>query len=168
MSGEGPPPLRVEVLGPLRLTVAGRAVDVPGVKRRALLALLALAEGRTVTVDRLVDTLWPGGVPDSGRQALHSLVFRLRGHLGASAARLQTPPEGYRLGLSNDELDLSEARAFLAAARASADDPERAYGLLRRASSFGGERCWPTCSTSSRSRRPSRSAPSCAGTSPTR
>ena len=34
--------LRVDVLGPLRLLVDGDPVDVPGERRRALLALLAL------------------------------------------------------------------------------------------------------------------------------
>ena len=86
------PPVRVEVLGPLRLVVDGAPVDVPGPKRRAVLALLALAEGRTVPVDHLVDALWPSEAPESGRQALHTHVSRLRGHLGPAAARLQTAP----------------------------------------------------------------------------
>ncbi|MDQ4103976.1 MAG: winged helix-turn-helix domain-containing protein, partial [Actinomycetota bacterium] len=70
------PSVRVDLLGPLRLVVDGVAVDVRGPKRRAVLALLALAEGRAVTVDHLVDALWPSEVPESGRQALHSHVSR--------------------------------------------------------------------------------------------
>ena len=42
-----------------------------GTKRRAVLALLALAEGRTVTVDHLTEALWPSEPPESARQALH-------------------------------------------------------------------------------------------------
>jgi DNA-binding SARP family transcriptional activator len=49
--------VRVEVLGPLRLTVDGAPIEVPGPKQCAVLALLALAEGRIVTVDRLVNAL---------------------------------------------------------------------------------------------------------------
>ena len=49
----------VGVLGPLALRVAGTEVPVPGTRRRTLLATLALARGRVVGVDRLVDTLWP-------------------------------------------------------------------------------------------------------------
>ena len=49
--------VRVEVLGPLRLVVDGAVVDVPGPKRRAVLALLALATGRTGPVDTLGDAL---------------------------------------------------------------------------------------------------------------
>nr|MDT0666201.1 winged helix-turn-helix domain-containing protein [Micromonospora sp. DSM 115978] len=87
----------MEVLGPLRLVVDDTPVDVRGTKRRAVLALLALADGRTVTVDHLLDALWPAEIPDSGRQALHSHVFRLRVQLAAAAARLQTHQDGYRL-----------------------------------------------------------------------
>ena len=36
------PPMRVDVLGPLRLTVGNEVVDAPGPKRGALLALLAM------------------------------------------------------------------------------------------------------------------------------
>ncbi|MFC5947760.1 BTAD domain-containing putative transcriptional regulator [Pseudonocardia lutea] len=124
--------VRVEVLGPLRLLVDGAPVEVPGPKRRAALALLALAEGRTVPVDRLVDALWSGGVPDSGRQALHTHVSRLRTLLGPAAERLRTRQDGYRLELATDELDLAEARALLARARVTAD-PAATLPLLRRA-----------------------------------
>jgi predicted ATPase/DNA-binding SARP family transcriptional activator len=127
-------PVRVEVFGPLRLVVDGVAVDVPGPKRRAVLALLALAEGRTVTVDHLVDVLWPSEVPESGRRALHSHVFRLRGHLAAAAARLQTLHDGYRLDLGTDDLDLAQARTLLATARTGIQrDPAGAFALLRQA-----------------------------------
>ncbi|MEX5716915.1 BTAD domain-containing putative transcriptional regulator [Geodermatophilus maliterrae] len=133
MAGGGGPRVRVEVLGPLRLLVGGEAVDVRGPKRRAVLALLAVAEGRVVPVDHLVDALWPAEVPESGRQALHSHVSRLRAHLGPAAVRLETWQEGYRLALGQDELDLAEARALLAAAReGGAREPAAAYTLLRR------------------------------------
>ena len=128
------PRMRVEVLGPLRLVVDGVAVEVPGPKRRAVLALLALAEGRTVPVDRLVDALWPTEMPDSARQALHTHVSRLRGHLGGAAARLQTRQEGYRLDLDPVDLDVTQARALLATARTRAQrDPAGALPLLREA-----------------------------------
>ncbi|MFC4468419.1 BTAD domain-containing putative transcriptional regulator [Streptomyces xiangluensis] len=128
------PLVRVEVLGPLRLLVGGAPVDVPGPKRRAVLALLALAEGRTVTVDHLMDALWPSEVPESGRQALHNQVSRLRGHLGPAVARLETRQDGYRLALGRDELDVAQARALLATARTTEQrDPAGAFALLQEA-----------------------------------
>ncbi len=128
------PQVRVDLLGPLRVVVDGVTVDVRGPKRRAVLALLALAEGRAVTVDHLVDALWPSEIPESGRQALHSHVSRLRGHLGPAAARLETLASGYRLVLGSEDLDVARARDLLAKARAIADrDQARACALLREA-----------------------------------
>jgi predicted ATPase/DNA-binding SARP family transcriptional activator len=126
--------VRVEVLGPLRLVVDGAAVDVPGPKRRAVLALLALAEGRTVTVDHLVDALWPSEMPESGRQALHTHVSRLRTCLGPAATRLQTRHDGYRLDLAAADLDVAQARALLTTARTrTQQNPAGALPLLQEA-----------------------------------
>jgi predicted ATPase/DNA-binding SARP family transcriptional activator len=131
---EPPTAVRVDVLGPLRLFINGAAVDVRGPKRRAVLALLALAEGRTVTADYLVDALWPAEPPESGRAALHSHVSRLRGHLGAAAGRLTATEGGYRLRLGTDELDAARARVLLTDGRGSArSDPARRVALLRAA-----------------------------------
>jgi predicted ATPase/DNA-binding SARP family transcriptional activator len=126
--------VRVDVLGPLQLVVDGVPVDVRGPKRRAVLALLALAEGRALPVDTLLDALWPTELPDSGRQALHSHVSRLRAQLGPAADRLTTLQDGYRLDLHPEELDLARARALLRTARAeAAADPAAAYARLGEA-----------------------------------
>ncbi|WP_084960503.1 BTAD domain-containing putative transcriptional regulator [Thermoactinospora rubra] len=133
-TGHAPPSVRVEALGPLRLVVDDAPVEVPGPKRRAVLALLALAEGRVVTVDDLVDALWPSEVPESGRQALHNHVSRLRAHLGPAAARLERRHDGYRLQLEPEDLDVTRARALLSGARTARQrDPAGALALLREA-----------------------------------
>jgi predicted ATPase/DNA-binding SARP family transcriptional activator len=106
--------VRIELLGPLRLVVGGTPVEVPGPRRRAVLALLAMAGGRVVSTDQLLDALWPGEPPDSGRRTLHSHVSRLRGHLGPAAGRLVRDGTGYRLDLGAGELDVAEARAAAA------------------------------------------------------
>ncbi|GAA4928507.1 putative ATPase [Actinomycetospora succinea] len=123
----------VDVLGPLRLAVDGAAVDVRGPKRRAVLALLGLAEGRTVTVEQLVDALWPDDPPESARATVHSHVSRLRADLGpAGGPCLTTDDGGYRLHLAEGGLDLRRVRALRDLARAT-DDPATAVGLLREA-----------------------------------
>jgi predicted ATPase/DNA-binding SARP family transcriptional activator len=135
MAGDhAPPALRVEVLGPLRLIVDGVEVAVRGPKRRAVLALLALADGRSVSVEGLLDALWPDELPESGRQAIQTHVSRLRGHLGAVADRLLTLDHGYRLDLGVEGLDLRQARDLLAKARAQLPvDTASALALLREA-----------------------------------
>ena len=128
-----PPPVRVELLGPLGLVVDGSAVDVRGPKRRAVLAILAFAAGRTVPVGHLVDALWPAEAPSSGRSALQAHISRIRRHLGLASERLQAVADGYRLDLSAHELDVVEARNLLAEARGRmGDDPAGALDLLRK------------------------------------
>ncbi|PVZ11151.1 AfsR/SARP family transcriptional regulator [Actinomycetospora cinnamomea] len=130
---EQEPSVRVDVLGPLRLLVDGGPVDVRGPKRRAVLALLALAEGRTVGVEQLVDALWPTDPPESARASVHSHVSRLRSDLGVAASRLATDEAGYRLDLPDDGLDLrcvrvlrDRARRLAGTAPAAAAAPLRA------------------------------------------
>ena len=118
-------PLRVDVLGPLTLHVGGGAVDVPGARRRALLALLAVEGDRGVGIERLVDTLWPDGPPDNATAAVHSHVSRLRRHLGVQAGRLERHGRGYRLRLEPFEGDVDAVR------RLARDDPAAALALWR-------------------------------------
>ena len=122
MSATELPALRVCVLGPLALTVEGRAVAVPGAKRRATLALLALADGATVTTADLIDALWPDDPPARADGALQSHVSRLRTHLGAAGDRLTAGEHCYRLLLRPGELDVHVARDGLAMARSVGDD----------------------------------------------
>lgn len=126
--------VRVDVLGPLRLAVDGGPVDVRGPKRRAVLALLALAPGRTVTVEQVVDALWPDDPPESARATVHSHVSRLRADLRAAAPRLTTDEGGYRLRLDDDGLDLHRVRTLRDRARdLVTTDPAAAAALLREA-----------------------------------
>ncbi|HKY66969.1 MAG TPA: winged helix-turn-helix domain-containing protein, partial [Acidimicrobiales bacterium] len=114
--------VRIDLLGPLRLTVDGQAVEVPGPRRQAVLALLAMAQGRVVSTDELLDAVWPNEMPDSGRRALHSHVSRLRRHLGPAGPRLERAGTGYRLGLSADELDVAQVRRIAAGGHHEVDD----------------------------------------------
>ena len=91
-------------------SVEGTPVEVPGPRRRAVLALLAMAGGRVGEHRRLLDAVWPAEPPDSGRRTLHSHISRLRGHLGPAAGRLVRDGNGYRLDLRAGELDVAEAR----------------------------------------------------------
>lgn len=127
------PALGVGVLGPLVLRVEGRPVEVPGSRRRALLALLALHAGRTVSTDRLVEWLWADDVPGNAAAALHSHLSRLRSHLGPLADRLQRHGSGYRLRLEPGELDVDRVRRLAAEAGAPGTGAARRAQLYRTA-----------------------------------
>ncbi|NHC15055.1 AfsR/SARP family transcriptional regulator [Motilibacter deserti] len=75
------------VLGPVGVVVDGRAVDLGGPQRAALLAVLLAAHGRTVSDDALVDALWPEDPPTTALGSLRAHVSRLRGALTAAADR---------------------------------------------------------------------------------
>jgi predicted ATPase/DNA-binding SARP family transcriptional activator len=123
----------VDVLGSLTLRVDGRVVEVPGVRRQALLALLALEAGRVISTERLVDRLWPDEQPLNAVQALYNHISRLRGHLGEHADRLERRGSGYRLNLERYELDADAARRLAQAAAAPGTPPATAAELARSA-----------------------------------
>ncbi|MFJ9811576.1 BTAD domain-containing putative transcriptional regulator [Streptomyces sp. NPDC101158] len=120
------------VLGPL--TVAG--APAPGGPRvQALLTLLLLDAGRTVTAERLVDGLYGDEPPAGAANALQSQVSRLRRVLPDGVA-VEHSPAGYRLtGAGPDDVDaLRFERLVREGARArAAGEPVGAEGLLREA-----------------------------------
>ena len=63
--------LEIRLLGPFEVLARGTLADVGGSKRQALLAMLALRQGRVVEVDGLVDGLWGEELPAAPRNALH-------------------------------------------------------------------------------------------------
>lgn len=107
--------LQVGLLGPFEVIVDGKPVDVPGSKRQALVACLALRVGRVVATDTLVEALWGSDLPAAPRNAVQHHVTRLRRALGADAIRLAA--DGYALeGAVVDALEFEE---LLTAARAA-------------------------------------------------
>src|SRR3954462_484580 len=69
--------MRIDVLGPVEASVAGRPAALGGSRPRALLAVLALTPGRVVSSDRLIDELWGQAPPARGRASLQMDFSRL-------------------------------------------------------------------------------------------
>jgi DNA-binding SARP family transcriptional activator/tetratricopeptide (TPR) repeat protein len=98
--------LTVEVLGPLRVSVDGRPVELPAGRQRALLAVLAMSAGRAVSTDRLAAAVWGADVSGDARANVRTTVKRLRRVLGANAAQLiAVRPGGYLLAVEPDQVD---------------------------------------------------------------
>ena len=55
--------LDIRLLGPFEVLTGETVADVGGSKRQALLAMLALRNGRIVAVDSLIDGLWGEALP---------------------------------------------------------------------------------------------------------
>ncbi|MFF3617362.1 BTAD domain-containing putative transcriptional regulator [Streptomyces sp. NPDC002580] len=98
--------MRVELLGPIQVYADdGAPIEVGGVRLRTLLARLTLGEGRTVSVDSLVDGLWGEQPPADAANALQALVSRLRRALRGSAA-VESSSGGYRLSVRPEDVDV--------------------------------------------------------------
>lgn len=119
--------LELRILGSFELSRGGVAAPLGGVKPRQLLATLALHHGRTVSVDHLVEVLWPQEPPRSALANVQTYVSTLRTQLGDERVRRQSP--GYRLELAGGELDLLLFEEY--ARGGAAADLDAALGLWR-------------------------------------
>ena len=111
---------RVELLGPVEARMDGAPVPLGGPRPRALFAILALADGRVLSYDELMEALWGADVPARGRDGLQMHMSRLRKSLadaGAADGRLCTTAGGYALQLRPGESDLDSWRQALESAR---------------------------------------------------
>ena len=94
--------VQVRLLGQIALVDdSGRAIDVPSISQRRLLAVLALNSGRTVRSEFLTDLL------DLTSGALRKTISRLRALVGPE--HLHTDPVGYRLTLDVDAFGFARA-----------------------------------------------------------
>src|SRR5919202_4728534 len=129
--------MRVALLGPVSASSAGTEVVLGGLKQRAVFALLVLNAGRVVSLDRLVDELWPEEPPSRATLGLQSYVSRLRRVLAAAAAtdpeapHLLTRPPGWVLDLDPALVDVTRFEDLLTRAR-HASGPDAA-ALLNEA-----------------------------------
>ncbi len=117
----GTEPVRLEVLGPLLLRVAGRPVESGAAKQSSLLALLGLHPGTVVSRDEIVDVLWDGRPPASCLSMVHTHVARLRRLLAGAARRedvsggvLRHTRTGYALYLDEETSDAARFAALAA------------------------------------------------------
>ena len=68
----------LRLLGPLEVRFEDGPVELGPRKQRAVLAMLALEPGRTVSVDRLAKGLWGDRLPASAPKVVQLYVSRLR------------------------------------------------------------------------------------------
>ena len=122
--------MQISVLGPVEVTADGRSVAIGKGKPRALLAVLALDEGSTVSSDRLVEALWGEDPPPTAAKMVQLYVSQVRKALAASGdgAEIVTRGRGYELRLGDGDVD-----ALRFAALVADDLPREALALWRGA-----------------------------------
>ncbi|MGW7594342.1 AfsR/SARP family transcriptional regulator, partial [Streptomyces rubiginosohelvolus] len=72
------PPLRIQLLGPVRAWWNEREVALGPPKQRAVLALLASRAGDVVGVENIVDAVWGSDIPHTAANGVHTYVAGLR------------------------------------------------------------------------------------------
>ena len=121
--GAGTPELEVRLLGPIEVERGGEPVALGGQKPRTLFAVLALEPGRVVSVDSLVEALWPGEPPETSGHAVQVYVSQLRKALGPVIA---TRAPGYVLDLGPDRVDAHRFARLAQEGRAALEGGEAA------------------------------------------
>ncbi len=122
--------MEISLLGPVEVTVDGHEVAIGKGKPRALLAVLALHEGSTVSSDRLVEALWGEDPPPTAAKMVQLYVSQVRKALAASrdGAEIITHGRGYELRLGDGDVDALRFEALVAG-----DMPREALALWRGA-----------------------------------
>src|SRR5690349_6421888 len=120
MSWYGQQRMEFRILGPLEVEEDGRLLPMGGTRQRALLTLLLLHANEVVPRDRLIDELWGGSPPETGRTALQVHVSQLRKLLDPGATRgekelLVTRAPGYVLRVERDRVDLGRFEELVGA-----------------------------------------------------
>lgn len=121
----------VRVLGPIDVWSAFGSTSAGGPRQRALLAALALAAGRAVSIDQLVEIVWERAPPRTAANTLQSYVSGLRHVLGDDA--VIRADHSYELDLDVVDIDAIEFDRLVRAADSARDDPERRWSLCRDA-----------------------------------
>jgi DNA-binding SARP family transcriptional activator/tetratricopeptide (TPR) repeat protein len=137
--------MEYRVLGPVQIWACGQPVPAGEPRQRAVLAMLLIEAGRTVSMPTLVDRIWDDEPPAQAYRSVQAHVARIRRALeraaGADCGRGGVPPSqplvrgpgGYVLSVAGEDVDLHRFRALVARSHdAGTTDRDRA-ALLREA-----------------------------------
>ncbi|GIG10408.1 AfsR/SARP family transcriptional regulator [Catellatospora coxensis] len=123
--------MQVRLLGSVEVVVGGTVRPVPGLRRKAVLAMLGLHPGQIVSSDRLIDAVWADDAPATALNTLQRHVSYLRDLLGAKDT-ITARASGYQLVLGDEATDVLAAERLIRAGRQAAD-PQRTVVCLREA-----------------------------------
>ncbi|ONI79784.1 hypothetical protein ALI144C_23880 [Actinosynnema sp. ALI-1.44] len=123
--------MQVRVLGSVDVVVDGVPREVRGLRRKTVLAVLALHAAEIVSAGRLIDVVWGDRPPTTAANTLQRHVSYLRGVLGDRAAIKARPP-GYVLDIGTEATDLRVAQRLIQQGKQSAD-PAVSASCLRAA-----------------------------------
>jgi DNA-binding SARP family transcriptional activator len=141
MTDRGTDPIVVGLLGPVVLTVDGQPRPVGGLRRRAVLAVLAASSGAAVPVQRLHDAVWSDTGNPAAKTTLQVHVHGLRQVLAPHGDAVQHTPAGYRLAAATDVGQAEDALRRARAAERAGDAAGAARGFRAALALWRGEFC---------------------------
>ena len=114
--------MEFRLLGPLEVVADGRPLPLGNSRARALLALFLVHRNELLTIDRIVDELWPEQPPKTATQVVHVYVSNLRKALESNHAEdrprvLVTSGRGYILNVDSGGVDIERFEALSAEGR---------------------------------------------------
>lgn len=135
--------LDFRLLGPMEVRRGSEPVAIGGPKQRAVLAMLLIARGRPVPLDRLVRGLW-SKPPNSAENVVQVGVSRVRRALACAAGQpiLVSTSTGYAVQVAPECFDLARFASGLAdgkAALARGDPTKAAEDLAAALGEWRGE-----------------------------
>lgn len=135
--------IRLDVLGPLEVSVDGEAVEIRRGIPRAIVVALVLRAREVVSAGALAELVWADEQPRNPVNALQLQISYLRKRLGGGSAGqpVVTRPGGYVLIVDDDDIDARRFERLVSdAAQLAPSDPvaslelyETALGLWRGA-----------------------------------
>src|SRR5215218_1918344 len=97
--------MHLRLLGPVEAHLDGRTLPLGPPKQRAVLAMLAVRPGHTVSVDELAEGLWGEHPPASAPKMVQLYISHLRRAIEGDGAAIATHGRGYALELADDRVD---------------------------------------------------------------
>jgi len=130
--------MKYYVLGPLKVAATNDDQIIIRAKRiRTVLAILLLHPSVIVSMDRMIDGVWPDEPPQSAVENIRTYIWHLRSllHEAGSDGRLESHPGGYRLLSEPEELDMLRFNTLAAEGRRALHrgNPAGAAVLLEQA-----------------------------------
>jgi DNA-binding SARP family transcriptional activator len=122
--------VHVRLLGPVDVIVRGDPYPVAGLRRKSLLAILALQPGKVVSSSRLIDLIWGDEPPATAVNTLQQHVSYLRAALHQRSAIVAQAP-GYVLDVPPDAIDLTQAVRLIGQVGPGSDHARTAAALRR-------------------------------------
>ena len=107
-------------LGPLQVACADQVFEITAPRQRIVLAALLLERDHVVSLNRLIDMLWPVDPPVTARTQVQYCVSELRRLCTVPDTPIRTAAPGYSLASANIAVDTDLFRALAEEGRAEA------------------------------------------------